>query len=81
MVGGLTLVLTDGIVREFALEIGEISEGLAGCRWPRWRRSGTADLVQDSVFRFRIVDARVILRTMEELECARVLLVAGGDQF
>jgi len=81
MVGGLTLVLTNGITREFALEIGEVSEGLGSFRWPRWRRSGTANLVQDSVFRFRIVDARVILRPMEELECARVLLVTGGSQF
>jgi hypothetical protein len=81
MVGGLALVLANCIVLEFGLEVGEIFEGLGGFRGPRRRRSGTAHLVQNSVFRFRIVDARVILRTMEELECARVLLVTEGRQF
>lgn len=36
-------------------------------------------MVQDSVVRFGVVDQRVILGSMEELEGARVLLVAGGE--
>ena len=36
-------------------------------------------MVQDSVLRFGIVDQRVILGSMEELEGARVFLVTGEE--
>ena len=77
VVGGFTLIAANGLALEFGLELGQVSNVLlrrSRCRGGR-RRSRTADLVQDSVLGFGVVDQRVLLGTMEELESARIFLV------
>ena len=77
VIGSLALIFAS-TVAIFGLEIEQVWQCLlrggrcgrrCGCR------RGTSDLVQETVIRTSIVDQRIILRPVKELELARVLLV------